>query len=300
MDVPPHYGYPAPKAPTNGLAIASLVLSIVSLAGIGSIVGIILGFVSRSQIRQSHGTQRGAGLGLAGIIVGFVTLTLVLTAVAIPTFLGVRASTASVVHLPLAPVTLGTPQQGGSAAPILWEARSNDQTEATPVAGGVDVTIGAAGHADYLPTPVDQQFPSIQESASVAIVDGSTANGIGLGCMSTAGTDQLGFFIQSSGRWQIMEWTARAEDLVDSGTSAAVHPAGANTVTIACRDDMARPGDSQVSLAVNGIPVANDALRLGSAGWWPTLQLCSCQSPDTGQYLDVAYYSSPETTATSD
>jgi hypothetical protein len=300
MDLPPGYGYPAPAASTNGLAIASLVLSIVCLVGIGSIVGIILGFVSRSQINRSRGTQRGAGLGLAGIIVGFVTLALVLTAVAIPTFLGVRASTASVVRLPLAPVTLGTPQQGGPAAPIVWESRSNDQTEATPVTGGVDVTISAAGHADYLSTPVDQPFPSIQESASVAIIDRSTANGIGLGCMSPVGTDQLGFFVQSSGRWQIMEWSSRADHLGDSGSTAAVRPTGPNTVTIACRDDLARLGSSQVSLAVNGIPVANDVLRLDSPSWWPTLQLCSCQSPDTGQYLDVAYYSSPDTTATSD
>jgi hypothetical protein len=232
--------------------------------------------------------------------VGFVTLTLVLVAVAIPTFLGVKASTAQVVHLPLSPITLGTPQQGGSAAPIVWESRSNDQTVATPVAGGVDVTLGTAGHADFLPTPVDQPFPSIQESASVAIVDGSVANSIGLGCMSTAGAVQLGFFVQSSGRWQIMEWATRIDNVVDSGVSTAIHPAGTNTVTIACQNDQARPGATQVSLAVNGIPVANDVLRLDSSSWWPTLQLCSCQSPDTGQYLDVAYYSSPDTTSASD
>lgn len=215
MDVPNGYGYPTPATSTNGLAIASLILSIVCLVGVGSIVGIILGFVSRAQIRRSHGVQRGAGLGLAGIIVGFVTLTLVLTAVAIPTFLGVEASTAPVVHLPLSPIALGTPQQGGAAGPIVWESRSNDQTQATPVPGGVDVTIATAGHADYLPTPVDQQFPSIQESASVAIVGGDMTNGIGLGCLSTAASDQLGFFVQSSGHWQIMEWTTKADRLVD-------------------------------------------------------------------------------------
>jgi Domain of unknown function (DUF4190) len=112
MDVPPGYGYPASAPKTNGLAIASLILSILSLAGIGSIAGIVMGFVSRTQIRQSHGTQRGAGLGLAGIIVGFVTLALVLLAVAIPTFLGVEASTAPVLRLTPTPIALGTPQQG--------------------------------------------------------------------------------------------------------------------------------------------------------------------------------------------
>lgn len=60
---------------TNSLAIASLVLSILGLCcGIGSIVGIVLGFVARSQIRTSG--QAGDGMALAGIIIGFVTLVL--------------------------------------------------------------------------------------------------------------------------------------------------------------------------------------------------------------------------------
>lgn len=71
-------------------------------------------------------------------------------------------------------------------------------------------------------------------------------------------------------------------------------------MTIACRDDVSRPGASQVALDVNGVPVANDVLKLSSPSWWPALQLCSCQSPVTGQYVDVAYYSSPDTTTASD
>jgi len=59
----------------NGLAIASLVCSIAGIVpfffGLPCILGIIFGFVSRSQIQRSHGTQGGAGLALAGIIVGF-------------------------------------------------------------------------------------------------------------------------------------------------------------------------------------------------------------------------------------
>jgi hypothetical protein len=35
------------------------------------IPGIVLGFVARSQIRNSNGSQRGDGLAIAGIIVGF-------------------------------------------------------------------------------------------------------------------------------------------------------------------------------------------------------------------------------------
>ena len=63
---------------TNGLAIASLVCSCagIFLIGIPAVLGIIFGFVARSQIRQSQGTQGGDGLAMAGIIVGFGVVAL--------------------------------------------------------------------------------------------------------------------------------------------------------------------------------------------------------------------------------
>ena len=63
--------YDGPAQKTNGLAIASLICSCAGILVIPLIAGVILGFVARSQIRQSHGTQRGDGLAIAGIIVGF-------------------------------------------------------------------------------------------------------------------------------------------------------------------------------------------------------------------------------------
>ena len=41
-------------------------------------LGIIFGFVARGQIRQSNGAQGGNGMALAGIIVGFVVVALVI------------------------------------------------------------------------------------------------------------------------------------------------------------------------------------------------------------------------------
>ena len=59
---------------TNGLAIASLVLSLVGLCGIGSILAIIFGTRARREIRNSQGAQGGDGLALAGIIIGWIGL----------------------------------------------------------------------------------------------------------------------------------------------------------------------------------------------------------------------------------
>ncbi len=289
--VPPGYGYPPPAPKTNGLAVASLILSILTLVGVGSILGIVFGFVSRAQIRRSHGAQKGSGLGLAGIIVGFVTVALVLAAVAIPTFLGVKASTASVVHLPLAPIALGQPQLGGSAPPMVWQPKSQlYDTTVTPVAGGVEVAIASAEHAEYVDDPVERPFPAIEESASVAIVSGPTSNGIGLGCSAASG-DQLAFFIHSTGAWQIMEFTSHNTIELDYGVNDAIHPQGTNTVTVACQNDVAQPTKTQLSFEVNGTPVANDLVAVTSPEWLPTVQICSCNGPDVGRYLDMGYSS---------
>ena len=76
---PPHPGAWAPR--TNGLAIASLVLGIVGWipCGVGSIAAIIFGFVARTQIRDSRGTQTGEGMATAGIVLGFAWIGLIVT-----------------------------------------------------------------------------------------------------------------------------------------------------------------------------------------------------------------------------
>jgi hypothetical protein len=78
---PATYGYstPAvivPTAPTNGLAIASLVCSIAGIVtcGITSIIGAILGHVARKQIRERG--EGGDGLALAGVITGWIMTAL--------------------------------------------------------------------------------------------------------------------------------------------------------------------------------------------------------------------------------
>ncbi len=74
------YGTPAVRKRNNRLAIASLVCSCAGILflGVPGILGIIFGFVARSQIRKSNGTQGGDGLALAGIIVGFAWIAILI------------------------------------------------------------------------------------------------------------------------------------------------------------------------------------------------------------------------------
>jgi Domain of unknown function (DUF4190) len=70
----PFGGYGQPPR-TNGLSVASLVLGILGvypLWVIGPILALIFGFVGKSQIDRSHGAQKGRGMAIAGIILGFV------------------------------------------------------------------------------------------------------------------------------------------------------------------------------------------------------------------------------------
>lgn len=69
------------RVETNGLAIASLVLGIVWLFGIGSILALVFGYIGKSQIDRSGGRESGRGLAIAGIVLGWVGVGLLLLAI---------------------------------------------------------------------------------------------------------------------------------------------------------------------------------------------------------------------------
>lgn len=66
---------------TNSLAVASLVLSALSfvlLPIIGAILGIVLGYQARREIKTARPQQTGEGLATAGIILGWINVALAL------------------------------------------------------------------------------------------------------------------------------------------------------------------------------------------------------------------------------
>lgn len=54
----------------NGLAIASMVLGILWLYGVGAILALVFGYRAKLQIARTG--QRGAGMATAGIVLGWV------------------------------------------------------------------------------------------------------------------------------------------------------------------------------------------------------------------------------------
>jgi len=82
------YGYApqpyVPSRPTNGMAIASLICSVagwILLPLIGGIAGVILGHIATSQIRRTK--EDGRGLAVAGLVVGYIQIGVILIVVAL-------------------------------------------------------------------------------------------------------------------------------------------------------------------------------------------------------------------------
>ncbi len=85
---------PLPPPETSGKAIASLILGFLSFIFPAAIVAIILGHISRSEIKKSEGRLQGSGLALTGLIFGYLGVAvipfLIVAAIAIPNLLRAR------------------------------------------------------------------------------------------------------------------------------------------------------------------------------------------------------------------
>ncbi len=63
---------------TNVFAILSLGLSLFWLAGLGSVGAVVLGHMAKRQIADSNGTQTGASLATAGLVIGYIGVGILL------------------------------------------------------------------------------------------------------------------------------------------------------------------------------------------------------------------------------
>jgi hypothetical protein len=75
----------ASTATTNGYAIAAMVLGIVGfvVCGVGAILALVFGYKARREIDESGGMQKGRGMAVAGIALGWVWVALIVVIVII-------------------------------------------------------------------------------------------------------------------------------------------------------------------------------------------------------------------------
>lgn len=98
----PGYGYPTVVAapPTNGMAIAAMVVSLVGILGLCGyglggyigVVGAVLGHIAKRQIRERG--ESGDGMALAGIILGWIATAIAVIATIIIVALVIWAANA--------------------------------------------------------------------------------------------------------------------------------------------------------------------------------------------------------------
>ncbi len=171
-------GYPASYLPgqrTSGVAVASLICSLVFfLWPLTSIAGIILGFVARSQIKKSGGAEKGAGMALAGIIIGFASSVLliimgILMAIAIPTFLGV-------IH-----------SAGDKAAQSDLTTSAINATSYYATSQSFSGYTPSSSYIDYIPGSANSATSATAESNSVAYYLGNNDQSVEFSTYSTSG-----------------------------------------------------------------------------------------------------------------
>lgn len=74
MDTPEQQSYQT-TPPTSTTAMISLIAGILGLTFfpfVGSVLALILGYMSKKEIEQSNGTLSGEGLATAGIVTGWI------------------------------------------------------------------------------------------------------------------------------------------------------------------------------------------------------------------------------------
>jgi len=69
---------PTSAPPASGLAIASLVSSLIPFMLLGQITGLILGIIALRKIKQSQGTVGGKGFAIAGVTISGLILLLII------------------------------------------------------------------------------------------------------------------------------------------------------------------------------------------------------------------------------
>src|SRR5437762_3745019 len=64
----------ASPPPASGLAIGSLVASLIPFLLLGQITGLVLGIIALRKIKQSHGAVGGKGFAIAGVTISGLIL----------------------------------------------------------------------------------------------------------------------------------------------------------------------------------------------------------------------------------
>jgi len=157
---------------TDGKAVASLIFGIVAVLTVIFLIGIVLGIpaiilghISHSNIKKSMGKLKGAGIALAGMIMGYISLAgilvlpfiLIIAAIAIPNLLKARiaaneaSAVASVRTIDTAAISYQLDKKSyPSDLAQLQQAGLIDATLASGLKSGYKFTYVSQGNSFFL------------------------------------------------------------------------------------------------------------------------------------------------------
>ena len=154
----PVSGTMASPPATSGKAIASLILGVFGFIFPAAILAIVLGHLSRSEIRRSSGRLQGDGLAIAGLCMGYLGLSvvpiLIIAAIAIPNLLRARiqanevAAVASVRSINMAEMRYGNAHPDRGYTCNLSDLAAHDETRGAGDA--IDEELAAGRRHGYI------------------------------------------------------------------------------------------------------------------------------------------------------
>ena len=166
-----------PQTDTSGYAVASLILSVLWLGGVGALLAVVFGARARRDIQRSQGRLGGEGMATAGFVIGIVGIV---GAVVLWTVVALVGSTLSNdVHRAFTPRTI---EMGQTAV-----------VDGSPFVSGVrTVTVYSLTYPVASQDPFQSAAPAGEEFA-VADVQVCAGNG------GSEGVDLLDFSVVQSG-----------------------------------------------------------------------------------------------------
>jgi len=148
QQLPPYQVVPPQKS--DGKAIGSLIASVLWVCGIGSVVGVVLGHLSRGQARRQG--RPPAGLAMAGLVLGYLGLV-----VTIGVVVAVVAFSDPILHSAKRDAELQSASDAQRSFHRATGRYSTSLDELRPYGyrdydGKVDVTVIEANETDYCMT----------------------------------------------------------------------------------------------------------------------------------------------------
>ena len=204
MGLPPKV---APQRQWNGFAIAAFVLSLLWLAWLGSLLGVIFGVLAHRQIKRSRGGQRGDGLAIAGASVGGLGLVLLVV--------GIIGATAT--------PTRSGPKARGAASHQVSPARAEVQVVAS---GFTQESTGASSIISYglILQNKSAQVAALHIQLAISLVD-AQGRSVATATTSITGIPAGGrFYIGGMAAPNVSLTVARLEASATVGSSATRQP----------------------------------------------------------------------------